>query len=132
MDVITGIYVQSNHVLTYLTADNENNLRSMKHQLRSRNISLSTIPARLHEKKVERSIQIIKRRLSATKASLSYILPSVLEAEANVTVIRLRNIIATTNTGTKTPYEIFHRKPTNFFSKRLQPTDHITNNQSKK
>ena len=57
---------------------------------------------------MERSIQTIKRQLGATKAALSYILPSVLEAEAYITVIRLSNIIPTTNTGTKTPYEIFH------------------------
>jgi len=44
VDVITGINVQRNHVLTHLTTDNENNLRSMEHQLRIRKICLSTTP----------------------------------------------------------------------------------------
>jgi len=108
--VIIGIYVQRNHVLTHLTTENEINLRSMEHQLRTPKLFLSTTPDGLHEMKVERSIQTIKRRLGATKAALSYILP-VLEAEAyKETVIRLRNIIPTTNTGTKTPHEIFHNE----------------------
>ncbi len=86
-----------------------NNLRAMEPQLRTRKISISTTPAGLHEKKSERSIQTIKRKL-ATKAALTYILPSVLETEAYITVIRLCNIIPTSNTGTLTPYEIFTKE----------------------
>ena len=82
----------------------------MEPQLRTRKISISTTPAGLHEKKSERSIQTIKRKLAATKAALTYILPSVLEAEAYITVIRLCNIIPTSNTGTLTPYEIFTKE----------------------
>ena len=110
IDVISGIYLQKGHTLSHLTTDNENNLRSMEHQLRTRKISLSTTPAGLHEKKAERTIQTIKRRLGATKAALSYVLPSILEAEAYITVIRLSNVIPTKNTGTRTPYEIFHNE----------------------
>jgi hypothetical protein len=82
----------------------------MEQQLRTRKISLSTTPAGLHEKKAERSIQTVKKRLAATKAALSYVLPSVLEAEAYITVIRLCNVVPTLNTGYKTPYEIFHNE----------------------
>ena len=64
-------------------------------------------PAGLHEKKLERSIQTVKRKLAATKAALSYILPPILEAETYITVNRLCNIVPTGNTGTLTPYEIF-------------------------
>jgi hypothetical protein len=98
--VIIGIYLQKGHALSHLTTDNENNLRSMEHQLRTRKISLSTTPAGLHEKKAERTIQTIKRRLGATKAALSYVLPSILEAEAYITVIRLSNVIPTKNSNT--------------------------------
>jgi len=71
----------------------------METQLRIRKISISTTPAGLHEKKSERSIQTINRKLAATKAALSYVLPSVLEAEAYITVIRLCNIVPTSTTG---------------------------------
>ena len=79
----------------------------MEHQLRTRKISLSTTPAGLHEMKAGRTIQTIKRRLGSTKAALSNVLPSILKAESYITVIRLRNVISTKNTGTP-PYEIFH------------------------
>ena len=95
IDVVIGIYLQRGHALSHVTTDNENNLRSMEHQLRSRKISLAMTPADLHEKKAERTIQTIKRRLGATKAALSYVLSSILEAEAYITVIRLSNVIPT-------------------------------------
>jgi hypothetical protein len=82
----------------------------METQLRTRKISISTTPAGLHEKKSERSIQTVKRKLAATKAALSYVLLPILEAEAYITVIRLCNIVPTTNTGTRTPYEIFTKE----------------------
>jgi hypothetical protein len=107
VDVILGMYQVRNHTLSHFTSDNEHNLRAMEIQLRTRKITISTTPAGLHEKKSERSTQTIKRRLAATKAALSYVLPSVLEAEAYISVIRLCNIVPTSNTGTKTPYEIF-------------------------
>ena len=43
--------------------------------------SISTTPAGLHVKKSERSIPIVNRKLSATKAALSYILPPILEKQ---------------------------------------------------
>ena len=46
MNVIICIYVQQGHVLSHITTDNENNLRSMEHQLRTRIGSLSTTPTR--------------------------------------------------------------------------------------
>ena len=95
INVIIGIYLQREHALSHVTADNENNLRSMEHQLRTRKISLSTTPAGFHEKKAERTIQTIKIRLGDTKAALSYVLLSILEAEAYITVIRLSNVIST-------------------------------------
>jgi hypothetical protein len=110
VDVMLGIYLQKGHTLSHLTTDNEINLRSMETHLRQRKISLSTTPAGLHEKKAERTIQTVKRRLAATKAGLSYVLPSILEAEAYVTLIRLSNIIPTVNTNARTPYELFHRE----------------------
>ena len=72
----------------------------MEIQLQTRKISVSMTAAGLHEKKSERSIQTVKRKLAATKAALPYILPPILEAEAYITVIRLRNIVPTTNTST--------------------------------
>ena len=59
----------------------------METQLRTRKISISTTPVGLNEKKSERSIQTIKRKLAVTKEALSYALLSVLEAEAYITVI---------------------------------------------
>jgi hypothetical protein len=109
-DVIAGMYHLRGHTVSHFTSDNEINLRAMENQLRTRKISISTTPAGLHEKKSERSIQTIKRKLAATKAALSYVLPSVLEAEAYITVIRLCNIVPTSNTGTLTPYEIFTKE----------------------
>jgi hypothetical protein len=92
----------------------------MEYQLRTKKVSLSTTPAGLHEKKEERTIQTRKRRLGATKAALSCVLPSILEAEAYITVIRLSNVIPTKITGTQTLYEIFHNEkpqlPTYSFS----------------
>jgi len=41
--------------------------------------------------------------------SLSYLLPSVLETEAFITV-RLCNIVPTSNAGTLTPYKIFTKE----------------------
>jgi hypothetical protein len=110
VDVLIGMYQHRGHTLSHFTTDNEHNLRAMENQLRTRKISISTTPAGLHEKKSERSIQTIKRKLAATKAALSYVLPSILETEAYVSVIRLCNIIPTTNTGTRTPYEIFTKE----------------------
>jgi len=67
-------------------------------------------PAGLHEKKLERSIQTVKRKLAATKAALSYILPPILETEAYITVNRLCNIVPTANTGTLKPYDFFQKR----------------------
>ena len=63
MDIIIGIYVQQEHMLLHLIMDDETNLRSMEHQDKMRKFSVSTSPAGLHEKKVERTIQTVKRSL---------------------------------------------------------------------
>ena len=90
VDVINGIYIytQQGHTISHFTTDNEHSLREIEKILRIRKISLSTTPAGLHEKKAERSIQTMKKRLASTKASLSYILSTVLEADTYVTIIR--------------------------------------------
>ena len=84
----------------------------METQLRIRKISISTTPAGLHEKKSERSIQTINRKLAATKAALSYVLQSVLEAEAYITVIQLYNIVPTCNTGGRYSLQNFYKRKT--------------------
>ena len=94
----------------------------MTTQLRTRKISILNTPAGLHEKKSERSIQTIKRKLTATKAALSYVFPSLFEAEAYITVIWLCNIVPISNTSTLTPYEIYTKEtkdPSLCFSKIL-------------
>jgi hypothetical protein len=72
--------------------------------------TLSTTPAGLHEKKSERRVQIVNRRLAAIKAALSYVLPNLLEVEAYINIIQLCNMLPTINMGTKTPHELFKRQ----------------------
>ena len=93
------MYHLRGHTISHFTSDTQN----IK-------ISISTTPSGLHEKKSERSIQTIKRKLAVTKAALSYVLPSVLEAEAYITVIQLCNIVPTSNTDTLTPHEMFTKE----------------------
>ena len=74
----------------HFATDNENNQCSKEYLLIE--VFLSMTPPGLHEKKVERIIQTIKRRLRATVRD---VLPGVLELEAHVMIIRLSNIIPT-------------------------------------
>ena len=113
---------QRDHTLLHISSDNEHNLRAMEIQLRTRKISISTTLAGLHEKKSESSIQTVKRKLAATKAALSYILPLILEAEAYVTVIQLCNIVPTTNTGTLTHIKSSQKKSQTSPHMHLEPS----------
>jgi hypothetical protein len=110
MDIVIHLYQQHGHTVKHSTSDDEANLKATLPQLLIRKVTHSTTPAGLHEKKVERSVQKLKSRLSAIKAGLSYVLPPRLECEAIMAVVDQLNSLPTTNTGYTTPLEAFTGK----------------------
>jgi hypothetical protein len=109
MDTIIGTYLLHGHSLELFVSDDERNFNSTIVSLQVRKVKLSTTPAGLHQKKAERTIQTIKLRLAAVKASLSYCLPDMLVAEAYLSVIRQYNSMPTKTTGNMTPFQAFTR-----------------------
>jgi hypothetical protein len=95
------------HTILHILSDDEINLKATAPFLKVHQVSISTTPRGLKEKKIERKIQTIKSRLSALRASLSYEIPSTLDAEAYLTIIRQANSLPTTQTVDKSPFELF-------------------------
>lgn len=95
------------HAVRHITTDDEATLRAAKSFLAVRHVTSSLTPAGLHEKKVERTIQTIKSKVRAIRHQLPFILPSCLDAELFLTVIRYNNMVPTINTGGQTPFQMF-------------------------
>jgi hypothetical protein len=107
LDTQHRTYLSHGHTIIHILSDDENNLKATSPFLQLRQITISTTPRGLKEKKVERKIQTIKSRLSALKASLSYDLPPSLNAEAYLSIIRQSNSLPTTQSVNKSPIELF-------------------------
>lgn len=105
-DKIISTFNGYGHAVRNITTDDEATLHACRTHLQTKMTTLNHTPAGHHEKKIERTIQTIKYRLAALKASLPYVLPSFLEAEAVLHVIKMYNIIPTTTTGRFTPYQL--------------------------
>jgi hypothetical protein len=105
-DKIISTFNGYGHAVRNITTDNEATLHACRTHLQTKMTTLNHTPAGHHEKKIERTIQTVKYRLAALKAGLPYVLPSFLETEAVLHVIKMYNIIPTTTTGRFTPYQL--------------------------
>ena len=81
-------------------------MRATTNYLGSRGISISTTPAQFHEKRIERHIQTLKAKKRSIEASLSFILPEELEAEAYLSTIHWWNRMPNRNTIGSTPHQL--------------------------
>jgi hypothetical protein len=98
------------HPVRQITTDDEQVFTSCRSHLNTKMIILTQTPAGHHEKKIERTIQTLKYRLASLKAGLPFILPPYLECEAVLHIIKMYNIIPTSNTGHFTPFQLVANK----------------------
>lgn len=111
-DQVVAFYNTHGHCVKRVTTDGEKVLKSLKLYLAQKNIELTTTPAGLHEKRIERAIQTLKGRRRAMLASLQYELPPQLEAESYIAATTALNSTSSSNTTPYTPYHLVTgRKP---------------------
>lgn len=111
-DQVVAFYNTHGHCVKRVTTDGEKVLKSLKLYLAQKKIDLTTTPAGLHEKRVERAIQTLKGRRRAMLASLPYELPPQLEAESYIAATTALNSTSSSNTAPYTPYHLVTgRKP---------------------
>jgi protein-tyrosine-phosphatase len=111
-DTIIAFYRQHGHRIRKITTDNENVLKACKTHLGLQGIELTHTPAGLHERRVERYIQTLKKRKAAILASLEFILPDELEFEAFQAAIQSINNSSCKVSAPYTPHHLVcGRKP---------------------
>jgi len=94
------------HHITLITTDDEKNFLSVRNDLASWLIKLTSTPANFHEKRAERYIQTVKARVRAIKASLTYVLPPELDCEAYLYGIKCMNLTPNKVSYPLTPHQI--------------------------
>jgi len=94
------------HRVQRFTTDDERTLATLRDPLGKLGIQVTTTPAGLHEKRIERHIQTIKDRRRAMLAGLSYELPAILECESYMDAITWINRLPNFQLGTTTPYQL--------------------------
>jgi hypothetical protein len=103
---IIRYYNSHGHTVKRITVDDERSLLSLKPFLNDLGITITSTPAGLHEKKMERYVQTIKARKRAVEAYLDYELPAKLELELYLYTIAKLNLLPNTQTGTMSPYQL--------------------------
>jgi len=112
IDQLVSFYHQHGHEVKHITTDGENALKAMKPHLQARGITFSSTPAGLHEKRIERYIQTLKKRAAAIQASLDYVVPPQLEAELYIAAAISMNSSSNTSSSPLTPFHLVTgRKP---------------------
>jgi hypothetical protein len=98
------------HVVRHMICDDENSLGVLKKHLGPLGIEVTSTPAGLHEKRVERTIRTIKEKRNAMLCGLWYELPPQLEAESYMDAITWLNRMPNSTTGPySTPQMLFAR-----------------------
>ena len=106
LDTIIGTFNSRNHRVQYINSDDERVMKAATLYLASRGISITTTPAQFHEKRIERHIQTLKAKKRSIEASLSYVLPAQLDAEAYHSEIHWWNHMPNGNTIGTTPHQL--------------------------
>ena len=98
------------HVVRHMICDDENSLGVLRKHLGPLGIEVTSTPAGLHEKRVERTIRTIKEKRNAMLCGLWYELPPQLEAESYMDAITWLNRMPNSTTGSySTPQMLFAR-----------------------
>jgi hypothetical protein len=116
---LVAFYNQHRHTVSRITSDHERTLLATKQFLSSLGIEQTATPAGLHEKRIERYIQTLKKRKAAILAQLDYQLPSLLDAEAYIAAANSMNMSSCSISKPYTPYHLVTGKkpliPTYYF-----------------
>jgi hypothetical protein len=105
-DSMVAIYASFGHRVTKITTDSEPVLKACKNHLGLMGIQLTNTPPDLHERRVERYIQTLKKRKNAILASLRYELPAKLEAEVFLAAANSMNNSSCKASAPYTPYHL--------------------------
>ncbi|HND47414.1 MAG TPA: hypothetical protein PLL95_02580, partial [Anaerolineales bacterium] len=113
LQTIVAVFNSQRHAVRQIVSDDESSFTAHITALARLGIQLTSTPAGLHNKRVERYIQTFKNRREAMLASLPYQLPEgKLEHELALAVARGMNATCNTVSGKRSPYELFSgRKP---------------------
>jgi hypothetical protein len=103
---IIAFYRGHGHVVKKIVTDAEANLKAMEPGLASLGVRYISLPPDMHEKRMERFVQTIKRRRDAMLATLSYELPTLLEAEALSQAVTLHNQTSNKASRPSTPLQL--------------------------
>lgn len=103
---IINFFHSYGHTVKRLCTDSENNLLALKGFLAANSILYVSLPPGLHEKRIERYVQTIKRRRDAMLASLTYVLPPQLEAEIIIQAVALHNRTSNKASRPYTPLQL--------------------------
>ena len=130
---IVHFYNSYGHKVDRITTDDENNFNATKDSMAQHGVRLNTTPADMHERRCERYIQTIKARKRSVLATLTFELPTKLEAEVISYVITNMNTTPNSVTGNQSPALIVtHERPrvptyyfgqTGIFFSRRKDTD---------
>lgn len=108
MQSIIAAFNSHQHVVKRVVTDDESSFTAHIKPLAKLGIQLSSTPAGLHNKRVERYIQTFKQRRSALLATLAYRLPEgKLEHELAIATVRGMNTSCNAVSSKRTPYEVF-------------------------
>ena len=109
---IVHFYNSYGHKVEKITTDDESNFNATKDNMAQHGVRLNTTPADMHERRCERYIQTIKARKRSVLATLTFELPTRLEAEIISYVITNMNATPNTVTGNQSPSLIVtHERP---------------------
>ncbi len=108
--IMLNFFRSHGHVTRKISTDSENNLKAMDDSLAKEGIVYTPLPPGLHEKRIERYVQTLKRRRDAILASLSYVMPPQLEAELYSYAVNLHNRTSNKCSHPLTPYQLVTRQ----------------------
>ena len=94
------------HKVRKITTDDEKTLLTLKEPLGRYGVIMSSTPAGLHEKRIERYIQTIKDRRRSMLAGLPYELPGILECESYMDAINWINKVPNSQLGSTTSHQL--------------------------
>lgn len=103
---IISFYQSYGHTVREINTDSENNLKALETVFGLMGIHHNALPPDMHQKRMERYVQTIKRRRDAMLATLPYEIPTLLEAEALVQAVTLLNQTSNKASSPSTPCQL--------------------------
>ena len=103
---LIAFYNQHRHTVSKITSDHERTLLATKQFLSGLGVEQTATPAGLHEKRIERYIQTLKKRKASILSQLAYKLPSLLDAEAFSAAANSMNMSSCSVSKPYTPYHL--------------------------